>query len=162
MRVKKALLLSAAILALAIGSTTTHFARRKAKAEEPTPAATTTPATPQSASLEEAPLSQSDQARSDSEASSDIKVVLLALRPEGFEPETLELPAGEYLFVIRNRSGLDEINLRLTRGDTEHFREGRVPGRRRDWKQRVQLSAGTYRVTETGHQNWTCRIVVGR
>ncbi len=90
----------------------------------------------------------------------DIKVVLFTLRAEGFEPEEMQLSAGEYFLIVRNRSGLDEFNVRLLRENGENLREARVRGHRRDWKQRLRLTPGTYLFTETNHPDWTCRITV--
>lgn len=102
-----------------------------------------------------APAAQSD------EAISDIKVVLVNLRPEGCEPEELQLPAGEYLFIARNRTGLDEVNLRLTR-ESQQIADAKIPALRKDWKQRLKLTPGTYQLTESTQPQWTCRIVVER
>ena len=102
-----------------------------------------------------APTAQSD------EASPDIKVVLVNLRPEGCEPEELQLTAGEYLFIVRNRSGLEEVNLRLIR-ENQQLADGKIPAQRKDWKQRLKLTPGTYQLTESTQPEWTCRIVVER
>ena len=102
-----------------------------------------------------APAVQSD------EATSDIKVVLVNLRPEGCEPEELQLSAGEYLFIARNRTGLDELNLRLIR-ENQQIAGGKIPALRKDWKQRLKLTPGTYQLTESTQPEWICRIVVER
>jgi hypothetical protein len=99
---------------------------------------------------------------SDSQDSTNIQVVLVALRPEGFEPAEIELPAGEYLFVVRNRTGLDEINVRLQRENGEPLGQGKIEPRRKDWKQRLKLTPGTYILSEDSHSDWHCRIVVGK
>ena len=88
--------------------------------------------------------------------------MLVALRPEGFEPAEIELSAGEYLFVVRNRTGLDEINVRLQRENGEPLGQGKIEARRKDWKQRLKLTPGTYILSEDSHSDWHCRIVVGK
>jgi hypothetical protein len=40
------------------------------------------------------------------EAGPEVKLVLLALWPEGFETNEMQLEPGDYLFIIGNRTGL--------------------------------------------------------
>jgi hypothetical protein len=94
------------------------------------------------------------------EAPSNIQVVLLSLRPEGFEPTEMQLPLGDYLFVVRNRTGLDEVNVRLAGESGQPMLAAKVGLRRQDLKQRLHLALGTYRLTEKDHPDWTCTIVV--
>ena len=95
------------------------------------------------------------------ELTSDVKLVLLALRPEGFETNEMQLAAGDYVFVIGNRTGMKEINVRLDREQRERLVAATLRGRQKDWKQRLRLTPGTYIVTANDNPNWTCRIVVG-
>ncbi len=144
---------------VAITASASHFAARNAR-EKKLPTASTT-----STSLKEGHvpnLSVSRAVGSTDEAPSDIRVVLLALRSEGFEPQEIQLAAGEYLFVVRNRTGLDEVNVRLLREANQQLATAKVRARQRDWKQRLQLTPGTYVLTESGHPEWSCRIVVLR
>ena len=97
----------------------------------------------------------------DQEAGPEVKLVLLALRPEGFETNEMQLEPGEYLFIIGNRTGLREVNMRLEREGHGRLSEAAVGGRARDWKQRLRLTPGTYVLTANDNPDWTCRIVVG-
>jgi hypothetical protein len=101
-------------------------------------------------------LGQSD------EAGPEVKLVLLALLPDGFENTELRLDAGEYLFIIANRTGLKEVDVRVERAGRERLARAVVGKRRKDWKQRFVLTPGTYLVTANDNPDWTCRIVVGR
>jgi hypothetical protein len=96
------------------------------------------------------------------EGSSNIQVVLLALRPEGFEPAEMQLPQGNYLFVVKNRTGLDEVNVRLVNENSQQILTAKVGSRGRDLKHRIEVAPGTYRLSETDHPDWTCTIVVTR
>lgn len=96
------------------------------------------------------------------EAPSHIQVILLTLRAEGFEPAEMPLPAGEYLLVVKNRSGLDEVDVRLVRENGEHMGQTKVGARNKDWKQRLKLKAGTYLLSEVNHPDWASRIVVDK
>ena len=94
------------------------------------------------------------------EAPSNIQVVLITLRSEGFEPTEMRLPSGEYLVIVRNRTGLASVNVQLQREAGERLGTATVGARQRDWKQRTRLTPGVYLLSETDHPDWTCRIVV--
>ena len=96
------------------------------------------------------------------DAGSELKLVLLALMPEGFDNTEMQLEAGEYLFIIGNRTGLKEVSIRLDRKGNERIAATVAGGRQRDWKKRLKLTAGTYFVTVNDNPKWTCQIVVGR
>jgi hypothetical protein len=95
------------------------------------------------------------------EAGPEVKLVLLALEPEGFETNEMQLNPGEHLFILGNRTGLSEVTMRLEREGTGRLTEGTVGGRRRDLKKRLRLTPGIYVLTANDNPDWTCRIVVG-
>jgi hypothetical protein len=96
------------------------------------------------------------------EAGPEVKLILLALRPEGFETNEMRLDPGEHLFIIGNRTRLREVNMRLERQGAGRVTEAVVGGRQRDWKKRLRLTPGTYLVTANNNPDWACRIVVGQ
>ena len=96
------------------------------------------------------------------EAGPEVKLILLALMPEGFDRREVQLEAGEYLFIVGNRTGLKEVNVRLDREGNERLAATALGGRQKDWKKRLKLTPGTYVVTANDNPDWTCRIVVGR
>lgn len=149
-RVKTLLLLLTGSALIATAITTTNFAGRLTRAEN----VTGTKPDPHAA-----PNTQ-EKGSFGNEAPASIQVVLLALRPEGFEPAEMQLPAGEYLFVVKNRTGLDEVNVRLIKANIHSLLAARVGSGGKDVKQRLHLAQGTYRLTETDHPDWTCTIVV--
>jgi len=100
-----------------------------------------------------------DQSR---EAGPEVKLILIALRPEGFETNEMQLEPGNYLFIIGNRTGLQNVNVRLDRDGNERIDAASVGGRQRDWKKRLKLSSGVYVLTANDNPDWVCRIVVGR
>lgn len=95
-----------------------------------------------------------------SESEIDARVVLLTIRPTGIEPKELELPAGKYLVVVRNRSGADEFAFRLERETGEVLHQARSQRLKRDMKRFVELIPGVYFLKETNHPDWTCRITI--
>lgn len=94
------------------------------------------------------------------EPDDEAKVLLLTMRPSGFEPQRLTLNAGKYLVVVRNRTGLSEFALRLERETGERLHEAAARRYQRDWKYLLQLPPGTYVLKETNHPEWICRITV--
>ena len=147
----KAVLILATVLLLVIVAANSNFAGRTARLENgPVAAADANPPVEISANLV-----QSD------EAGPEVKLVLLALLPHGFENTEMQLNAAEYLFIIGNRTGLKEVDVRLDREGKERVLAATVRGRRMDLKQRLKLTPGTYLVTANDNPDWTCRIVVG-
>lgn len=95
------------------------------------------------------------------EAGPEVKLVLLALVPEGFDTREMQLEPGEYLFIIGNRTALRDVSIRLEREGRERLAEAVVGGRRTDLKKRLRLTPGNYVVTAADNPEWTCRISVG-
>lgn len=90
----------------------------------------------------------------------DASVALLTIRPTGFEPKELTIPAGKTLVVVRNRTGLAEFSIRLERGNGTRLFDLRVPRYKRDWKKVLDLTPDTYVITESNHPGWVCRVTV--
>ena len=146
----KAVLIAAAVLLLVGVAAQFHFAGRNANAVDGLPAvAEVIPPVDIPSSLV-----QSD------EVGPDFKLVLLALLPHGFETNELQLDAGEYRFIIGNRTGLKEVNVRIEREGQEQLAAATLGGRQRDLKQRLNLTPGNYLISAGDNPDWTCRIVV--
>jgi len=96
-----------------------------------------------------------------SDEPSDIQALLFEVRPFGFTPSELTVPAGRYLIVLSNRTGRSDLAFRLDREGDGLVSESRRD--RRDWKQQVQLLPGNYTLTEANNPSWRCSIqVTGR
>ena len=85
---------------------------------------------------------------------------LITIEPHGFEPAEITRPQGRFLLAIDNRSGLEDIQLRLERAEG-----GRVPSlearnRRLSWREEVDLPPGRYVIKETDHPEWSCLITI--
>lgn len=144
---KPILILATAVLLVAV-ATNSHFVQSSADAENVSISATIPPINIPSN------LGQSD------EAGPEVKLVLLALLPHGFDTNQMQIEAGDYLFIVANRTGLREVNVRLERGGNERVASATVRGSRIRWKQRLKLTPGSYLVTADDNPDWTCRIVV--
>ncbi|HEX6649995.1 MAG TPA: hypothetical protein VF075_10655 [Pyrinomonadaceae bacterium] len=141
----KAILIVAAVLLLGVVATKSQFAGANAKLEDGVNAIP--------------PLDLSQLAQSD-EAGPEMKLVLLGITPQGFDSNEMHLDAGEYVFIVGNRTGLKEINVRLEREGKERVSAATLR-RRGNWKQRLKLTPGTYLVSADDNPDWICRIVVG-
>jgi len=94
------------------------------------------------------------------EAPRDARAEVFTLTPTGFEPAEVTLPAGDYLLVFNNRTGLDEFELRLDREGHGTVRQKRPPHRKRVLREMLKLTPGSYVVTETSHPEWSLRLTV--
>jgi hypothetical protein len=108
------------------------------------------------------PTQASQQEQDELTADSRFGVMVVALRPTGFEPGELALTEGNYLFVFNNRTGLDDVALQLEREGhgANLLRERRQLQSKRARRQLVHLSPGSYLLKETNHPEWTMRIDV--
>jgi hypothetical protein len=87
------------------------------------------------------------------------KVILLTVRPAGFEPAEVTLTADSYLVVIQNRGGLRGLTLRLDEEARGRLLEISLKARL-DWRRRVNLPPGNYTITSTDHPEWVCHVKV--
>ena len=89
-----------------------------------------------------------------------IEAEIVTVRPTGFEPAAITRPQGEFLLVINNRSGLEEVKWRLDRETGGNLREVRI----RDGKLRSgdfeDLPPGRYVLTEANHPDWICSLTI--
>ena len=143
----KTIVFVAAVLLLAVGAAKSQFIGRIAGVEQVADAI--------------APVAIPASIEQSQEAGPEVKLVLLALKPEGFEANEMQLEPGEHLFIIGNRTGLREVSMRLERQGSGRVAEAAVGGRPRDWKTRLRLTPGTYVLTANDNPDWICRIVVG-
>lgn len=98
------------------------------------------------------PIAVSDQTR--------IKVELITIRPAGFDPTEITLTDGHFRIAVDNKSGLDEVTLRLTREGGARVRGLRLSPEQHKWREKIVLPPGSYLLTAVGHPNWLCRITV--
>jgi hypothetical protein len=86
----------------------------------------------------------------------------IRLYPHGFEPKKITSMKGPFLLAVDNRSGFvsGEIAFRLDKVGANRVREARLPLRKRGWREVVDLSPGTYLLTEANHPKWTCEITI--
>lgn len=88
------------------------------------------------------------------------KVIHFTIRPTGFEPAEVTIPAGKYLVAIQNRSGLRELMLRLNAEAGGRLLEVNMPKGKLDWRRWLNLTPGDYTLTEVNNPEWVCHIKI--
>lgn len=104
-----------------------------------------------------APVVSSSAAHGDSRLPA---VAAIVIRPTGFRPATIIRPAGRILFKVDNRSGFKEVALRLDKVGGERLIDVRVPRARLDWHAVLELTPGSYVLSEANNPRWTCNITI--
>jgi hypothetical protein len=84
----------------------------------------------------------------------------ISLRAGGFSPSELSRTAGDYYLSINNLSRVQGLTLRLSRENQGRVKEAKTSREKTYWREHVQLSPGTYLITEANHPDWVCRITV--
>lgn len=84
----------------------------------------------------------------------------ITIRHAGFVPQSITRPKGSYYIVVSNFSGSPELLLRLDRENGKRLHEAKILRQKRSWRQHLQLTPGTYVLTEANHPDWICRITI--
>jgi hypothetical protein len=87
-------------------------------------------------------------------------MVMITLRPAGFEPAELTHRAGLILLAVDNRSWQKEVLLRLDREAGGRLHEEQLADGKLNLRMPLDLSPGRYVLTEANHPGWSCRIVI--
>ena len=85
---------------------------------------------------------------------------VLTLTPNGFEPGEISRPRGPFILRVANRTGLAELDLRLSREAGGAERPIRVRRSRPDRNEELDLEPGRYVLSEAGRPDWACRITI--
>lgn len=93
-------------------------------------------------------------------AQSEVEAEVVVLHPTGFEPSEISRPAGRILFAVDNRSGEDELVLRLEEEGGKLLHEARAGRRTNVLRKVLTLRPGVYVITEASNPEWRCRITI--
>jgi hypothetical protein len=85
---------------------------------------------------------------------------VVTIRPSGFDPREIARPQRPFTLIVENRSGLEEVILRLDREAGNRVNDARLPRQKIDWIQTVDLSPGRYVLSAANHPDWTCVITI--
>jgi hypothetical protein len=89
-----------------------------------------------------------------------VETELVTILPTGFNPSAITRPHGRFLILIDNRSGLEEVNVKLDRVGGHTLRAVRRMKDQLIWRQIEDLPPGEYLLTEGDHPDWVCRIKI--
>lgn len=88
----------------------------------------------------------------------DVRGLAIAIKPRGFEPAAVELPAGRYYLIVQNRCGIRDLTFRLERENGEKLHE--VNDKKLQWKKEFDLHPGTYILSIVEHPAWRSLITI--
>ena len=87
----------------------------------------------------------------------------VTLYSKGFRPVQITRPSGHFLLALDNRSGVDDIVLRLERLGLNYLKRGRFSRTKLRQREVLDLEAGQYLLLVEGHPEWTCSLtIIGR
>ena len=91
---------------------------------------------------------------------SRLEVEVITLQAHGFEPVEITRPQGRFVLGIDNRSGREDIDLRLERAEGGRVAALEARNRRLSWRDEVDLPPGQYVVRATNQHEWSCLITI--
>lgn len=89
-----------------------------------------------------------------------LETELITIQPSGFEPAEITRPPGRFVLGVDNRSGLDDIELRLERAGDGRVAALQARKRKSSWREEVSFPPGQYLLKEANHPEWTCLITI--
>jgi hypothetical protein len=89
-----------------------------------------------------------------------LEAELITLHPTGFEPSEITRPAGPFILAFQNRSGLEQLMLRIDKSSGPRVREVPMHREKSDWSDVVELPVGSYTVTEVNNPDWILRLTI--
>jgi hypothetical protein len=93
-------------------------------------------------------------------SSARLSVLHITVRPWGFEPSEITLPKGEFALRVDNRSGLDDLNIRLLRETGQVQSDRELYNRKPERVSYYKLIPGRYLLSNAGHADWSCQITI--
>lgn len=89
----------------------------------------------------------------------DLEAEVITILPSGFEPRELSRPAGRFVLMFDNESGLQSLEFRLERAGMPRITELRL-NRKTESTKLLNLPPGEYQVTEANHPEWTLNLTI--
>ena len=89
-----------------------------------------------------------------------LEAELITVHPTGFEPSEITRPAGPFILALQNRSGLEQLLLRIERSSGPRVREVQMHWEKSDWSDVIELPVGSYTVTEANNPDWVLRLTI--
>ena len=89
-----------------------------------------------------------------------VEAEVITILLTGFKPSEITRPRGQFVILVDNQSGLDDLTLRLQRVGGQKLREVRQTKKEQFVRQLEDLPPGEYQLTEAEHPDWVCRITI--
>lgn len=89
----------------------------------------------------------------------DLEAELITITADGFEPAEITRPAGRFVLMFDNQSGLRPLELRLERTGMPRLTELRLI-RKTGATKILNLPAGEYQVNEADHPAWSLKLTL--
>ena len=89
-----------------------------------------------------------------------VRVLTLVLRPSGFAPPQLSVPAGYVHLVILNRTGINQISYSLDDDKGAHVNSLTLAQKKKDWTDFVKLTPGKLILSVPSVPRLRCSITV--
>lgn len=91
-----------------------------------------------------------------------VEAEVITIHSTGFLPAAITRPQGLFVLAVENRSGLQVVQLRLDHeaGAGARLRDVQMPRNKHDWKDALDLTPGSYILTEAYHPEWVCKITI--
>ena len=90
-----------------------------------------------------------------------LEAELVVVGPNGFEPAEITRPAGQFLLIVDNRSGLEQVQVRVERvTGRERLHDVGLSKEEFTWNTLLRLPPGDYVLTEASHPDWVCRLTL--
>ncbi len=90
---------------------------------------------------------------------SELEAHLITITPDGIEPATINTSKGHFILAYENRSGLENISLRLISGQA-FLHQQAMPLLKTLWTGEFKLDKGIYELRESSNPDWLCTITI--
>jgi hypothetical protein len=89
-----------------------------------------------------------------------VEAEVITVLPSGFQPSEITRPRGQFLILVDNQSGFDDVTLRLSKVAGQRLRELKQTEKEKVMRQLEDLPPGEYQLTAAEHPDWVCRITI--
>jgi hypothetical protein len=89
-----------------------------------------------------------------------VPVMVLVVRPHGFEPDVVTTKEHHFFLVVQNLTGAGALTFHLTPIGGNPHADVVTSGSRAHHAELLDLTPGTWVLTEDKHASWTCQITV--
>jgi hypothetical protein len=86
--------------------------------------------------------------------------VLLTITPRGFDITEITVAEGPFFLLVENRSGVPEMSLRVNQAAGLLVKAADVSREVVDWVELLDLTPGSYVLSESGHPGKVCNLTV--